>query len=145
MYLPRLAAGGLPHNLVGTQHIITAVACCRSAVRQSSGQTTAFLKCCGLLQVGWDTKLWAEEFALALEHEDGRFPRDQAAVAHNSPQAAGEGRGAASGQMSAPLMRRQVVCTALVAAPDIVQQSCSAAGCCFACPLHFLYWKNPLL
>ena len=49
MYLPRLAAGGLPHNLVGTQHIITAVACCRSAVRQSSGQTTAFqsvVACC---------------------------------------------------------------------------------------------------
>ena len=34
-------------------------------------------ECCGLLQVGWNTKLWAEEFALAFEHEDGRFPRAQ--------------------------------------------------------------------
>ena len=66
------------------------------------------VECCGLLQVGWNTKLWAEEFALALEHEDGRFPRDQAAVGHSPPQGAGKGHGPASGRLSAPLMRRQV-------------------------------------
>ena len=59
-----------------------------------------------MLQVGWNTKLWAEEFALKLEHEDGRFPRDQAAVAHSPPQGAGEGHDPASGRVSAPLVRR---------------------------------------
>ena len=110
MHSPRLAAGRLQetHNLVGTRHVLSAVAsCCKSAVTQTVGRQHMF-ECCGLLQVGWNTKLWAEEFALALEHGDGRFPRDQAAVGHNPPQGAGKGHGPASGRISAPLMRRPV-------------------------------------
>ena len=110
MYSPRRAAGRLQqaHHLVGTQRVLTTVAtCCRSAVTQNEGRQHIF-ECCALLQVGWNTKLWAEEFALALDHEDGRFPRDQAAVAHNPPQGAGAVDGPASGRISAPLMRRQV-------------------------------------
>ena len=137
----RRAAGGLSHYPCGHAACFHCCGLLQVSCKADTVGRQHVSECCGLLQVGWNTKLWAEEFALALEHEDSRFPRDLAAAAQNPPQAAGEGHGPASGRFSAPLVRRQVTCTALVAAPDIVQQSCSPAGCCFACPLHLPEWS----